>query len=84
MMPKLKNISYEMRLKECGLTPLETRRLRGDQIEVFNNNNNNNNFIVQFIEWKYILHFGGCIKKMQPPNFKILNGYENNENKKNY
>jgi len=26
------------------------------------NNNNNNNFIVQFIEWKYILHFVGCIK----------------------
>ena len=23
---------------------------------------NNNNFIVQCIEWKYILHFGGCIK----------------------
>ena len=21
-----------------------------------------NNFVVQFIEWKYILHFGGCIK----------------------
>ena len=24
----------------------------------------NNNFIVQFIEWKYILHFGGCIKRL--------------------
>ena len=35
MIPKLRNISYEMRLKECVLTTLETRRLRGDQIEVF-------------------------------------------------
>ena len=35
MVPKLRNISYEMRLNECGLTTLETRRLRGDQIEVF-------------------------------------------------
>ena len=35
MIPKLRNISYEMRLKECGLTTLETRRLREDQIEVF-------------------------------------------------
>ena len=30
-----RNINYEMRLKECSLTTLETRRLRGDQIEVF-------------------------------------------------
>jgi len=35
MIPKLRNISYEMRLKECSLTTLETRRLRGDHIEVF-------------------------------------------------
>ena len=35
MIQKLRNISYEMRLKECGLTTLETRTLRGDQIEVF-------------------------------------------------
>ena len=32
---KLRNISYEVHLKECGLTTLETRRLRGAQIEVF-------------------------------------------------
>ena len=30
-----RNISYEMRLIEFGLTTLETMRLRGDQIEVF-------------------------------------------------
>ena len=35
MIPELRNLSYEERLKECGLTTLETRRLRGDQIEVF-------------------------------------------------
>ena len=31
MIRKFRNISYELRLKECGLTTLETRRLRGDQ-----------------------------------------------------
>ena len=29
------HVSYESRLLLCGLTTLETRRLRGDQIEVF-------------------------------------------------
>ena len=28
-------LSYENRLLQCGLTTLETRRLRGDQIELF-------------------------------------------------
>ena len=35
MIPELRGLSYEERLKECGLTTLETRWLRGDQIEVF-------------------------------------------------
>ena len=32
---ELRNISYEMRIMECGLTTLNYRRLRGQQIEVF-------------------------------------------------
>ena len=35
MIPELRYLSYEECLKECGLTTLETRRLRGDEIEVF-------------------------------------------------
>ena len=35
MILELRDVSYESRLLECGLTTLETRRLRGDQIEVF-------------------------------------------------
>ena len=36
LIPGLRDLTYEQRLKECGLTTLETRRLRGDQIEMFN------------------------------------------------
>ena len=35
MIHKFKDISYDMRLREYGLTTLETRRLRRDQIEMF-------------------------------------------------
>ena len=35
MIPELRDHSYEEQLKECGLTTLETKQLRGDQIEVF-------------------------------------------------
>ena len=35
LIPGLRDLRYEQRLKECGLTTLETRRLRGDKIEVF-------------------------------------------------
>ena len=35
IIPELRDLSYEERLIECGLATLETRRLTGDQTEVF-------------------------------------------------
>ena len=35
MIPKLRNLNYESRLLQYGLTTLETKRLKGDQIEEF-------------------------------------------------
>ena len=35
MIPERRDLSYEERLNECGLTTIESRRLRGDQIKVF-------------------------------------------------
>ena len=35
LIPGLRNLRYEERLKECGLTTLETRRLKGNKIEMF-------------------------------------------------
>ena len=35
MLPDIKNMSYPERLKILDLTTLESRRLRGDLIEVF-------------------------------------------------
>ena len=35
MIPELRDLNYEIRLLQCGLTTLETRRLSGDQIDVF-------------------------------------------------
>ena len=36
LIPGQRDLIYEERLKECRLTTLETRRVRGDQLEVFN------------------------------------------------
>ena len=35
LIPEPRDLTYEELLKECGLTILETRRSRRDQIEVF-------------------------------------------------
>ena len=35
MIPELRDLSYEERQSECGLTTIETMRLKGDQTEVF-------------------------------------------------
>ena len=43
LIPELRDLRYEERLKECGLTTLETRILRGDQIELFKILNNYGN-----------------------------------------
>ena len=52
MIPELRDLNYESRLLQCGLTTLETRRLRGDQIEVFKIKNgyeyvDMNNYVLQ-------------------------------------
>ena len=35
MIQELRDLSYESRLLQCGLTTLKTKRLREDQIEAF-------------------------------------------------
>ena len=35
MVPKLRHLSYEDRMKNLGIISLETRRVRGDLIETF-------------------------------------------------
>ena len=35
LIPGLRDLTYEERLTECGLTTLDTRRLRGHQTKVF-------------------------------------------------
>ena len=35
MIPELRDLGYEERLRECGLTILDTRRLTGYQIDIF-------------------------------------------------
>ena len=49
LIPELRDLRYEERLKECGLTTIETRRLREDQIEVFKILNGYENIDSKFI-----------------------------------
>ena len=35
MIPELRDLGYESGRLQCGLTTLETRRVKGDQLEVF-------------------------------------------------
>ena len=35
MIPEMRDIRYDERFKECGLTTIERRRLTGDQTKVF-------------------------------------------------
>ena len=48
IIPELRDFTYEERLKECGVTTLDTRRLRGDQIDflkIFNGYENNDRYM---------------------------------------
>ena len=51
--PDVCDLSYEERLNECRLTPLETRRLMGDQMVVFKILNGHENIDPNI----YILYF---------------------------
>ena len=64
IIPKLKKIYYEMRLIECGLTTLETRRLR-DQIEVFKILNGYENIDKYFFSVKEERSHGVTLAKKQ-------------------
>ena len=65
MIPTLRNISYEMRLKEYGLTTLETRRLRGDQIEGFKILNGYENILFSVKEGRRTRRHGVTLAKKQ-------------------
>ena len=48
LIPGLRDLRYEERLKQCGLTTLKMRRLRGDHIEVFKILNGYENIDINF------------------------------------
>ena len=63
MLPDLKNMSYPERLKKLGLTILESRRLRGDLIEVFKILKSHNNVDRNMFFFTETLEFVGGIVK---------------------
>ncbi|KAF2352721.1 hypothetical protein FHG87_016523 [Trinorchestia longiramus] len=47
MIPELRNLSYERRLQQLELIPLEQRRLRGQLIEIYKSNNGLNDVTLE-------------------------------------
>ena len=64
LIPGLRDLSYEKILKEGGLTTLETRRLRGDQIEVYKILNGHENKVPNiFSKLRQIKYLEGTISR---------------------
>jgi hypothetical protein len=73
LVPELRNLSYEKRLQELGLTTLKTRRERGDAIQYFKIINNFNK-----VEW-YHLNIGKPTSKVDGPAKNLRNNKINSK-----
>ena len=53
MIPELRDLSFEDRLKECATLVLETRRLRGDEIVDIFTMLNGYEIFLKYFRWAY-------------------------------